>query len=270
VRRRRIEHKSSEALRAEATADREAGERDARLVLERSLESWAKLEDEADEAELRERIAARRAEITDAAASASRAALKARAAGDKAAGDADRHAARRGELHARLVEQEMLRRQRLDEIERATADGDVDRALALERTLDENDLESLRAEVTRAAAAEQDASTRAEQFAAAAERHASEAAELRASFDAVEDELRVEYDTRRRARARLLRDELRIFDRRYLAFAAAMQAGADQLLRDAERAKPIDSASVVDDSIVIRKDPDGRFVGVDLPLNGVG
>lgn len=259
-----------EERRAAAVAVRQAAERDARLILERGHEAAEKIEAQADGQELDERIAARRAEIRAAAASASRAALEARAAGDEAAAEADRHAARRGELHARIVEQELVRRQRLHEIERATADGDLDQALRLEELSDSGDLESLRAEVARATAAGQDASDRAAQFAATAAQHSDEAAELRASLDAADDELRAEYETRRQARTRLSSQELWIFDVRHLAAAVATEAGAEQLRRDAERAKPINSADLIADPITIRLDGDGRYRGVTLPLNGAG
>lgn len=267
MRRTKKANETPDALRERAKSITDV---DAEAAMRRLLvDAWDErelLELQADDLEYAVRLAQLRAETSAEAAAAARATIESREAADSASAEAGDIATRRARLASDLEAEEAKIRELFEEIELATARGDVDEALQLEELADVIDLEPLRAELATLAAAENDARDRATQSITAAEKHASEAGELRRDLGSIEARLAPRYEERRRARAHLRFNALWIFDQRVLTAATAAEAALNHWKREAGDKTEIDSANHVDNPVRIVTDAAGKLVGLELPL----
>jgi hypothetical protein len=250
-------------LRERAVAAIDAADEGALRALEGGEDAAERFERQADEVELAEWADERRAELARDAAAEAMAAIDSRAGSAEKTLEADRHGERLEQLEAELVRCEAELSERRDQVERATAEADMDRALELERTLDDFDADAVRAEIAAARAEAAGARDAAAELNARAEQASEAAAECRRESQRIDDELRAEYEQRRTARALRRASRLTNFRIRHLAAAVASDAAANE---EPARPSAVDSSSVVDQAPRMLVDRDGRLRGVHLPL----
>jgi hypothetical protein len=252
-----------EELRERAVVALDAAEEGALRALEGGEDAAERFERQADEVELAEWADERRAELARDAAAEAKVAIDGRAVSAGKTLEADRRHECLEQLEAELARCEDELAKRRDQVERATANADMDRALELERSLDHFDPDVIRVQIATTRAAEADARDAAAEFSASAEQAAARAADYRRESEGVDDELRAEHERRRTARALVRAGRLTNFKLRALAAAVALQAAASE---EPSRTGVVDSASEIDQALVVLVDRNRKLQGLDLPL----